>query len=241
MYYKHGSFQHEKNTVTMSISHRAGDNVGDFQAKDTVITLEGVLLPSANETLTKKIEALENAYIGSTATATGLYFDDGKETAHVIKATETAAGIGVVELSYPDATAAEYATQRSFRITMEMTNMLVEDVQGTQLQNHSFEESVSISGGIQRIVALEVLSGPPIVQRVASQTPTIVTQSGTAMNRFFWPNPGQPLINQQYLTGRNVTKQSPQRVGAAFQFFTTTWSYTFVGDGFGQPNANNPT
>lgn len=235
MYYKHGETAdglHTSNTVTLSNVSTVVNysDIGLIETRTKRLTLEGVLIASTQAALRTKIENLEDAYLNNTALESGLFHDDDTRSPHFLDGSKSISGIRVTDLSYPSGEGAEYATQRTFRISLET----VEDASGSGGEggsgsNSAFEESLSFTGGGWRLVAVETINGPPIIQQVAKQTAQIIVQSGSATRQNNYPTiPNSLFPDIENGALRKVALISPKLVGSQYRDWRATWSFTFV-------------
>lgn len=225
MYFQYGSYQHAENSVNLTVSKRANLNARGFTSHTTwQMTLEGVLIPS-NATQTQirnDIQQLEIAYSVDGRDA-GLYHDDGTVSPHFIRSSTTLGGTRVVEFEWmKDENDGQYATGRSYRITIEA------DVP-SNVAYQQFNESISVRGtGGPRFVLLETLAGPPQKQIVNRRTVIRATQSGSAVGFRTYPPYPKPLWPQhEKLDRRRQDKAAPTTLHGARINWPITWSYEF--------------
>lgn len=107
----------------------------------------------------------------------------------------------------------------------------------------SYQESLSLSGGGPRFVLLQPLNGLPQRQLVATSTPYLAQQSGSATGLLFYPVPPAPLFPQhEHRDRRRIERQAPQRndsgSGRVQITWPISWSYDFESP---VPLTGNPT
>lgn len=135
-------------------------------------------------------------------------------------------GVRVLAMNFPNTYGgAEYATLRSFQLTLE-----AEYLAGTDDPLVDYSEAVSVVGnGGPRKVIREAINAPPVEQIVSPNTPIRATQSGRAVGLLSYPEPARPLWPATLVNpDEAVTKETPRPNGRGNLEFAVAWSYQFV-------------
>lgn len=227
MYIKYGSLIHDDGKVLMVsfVSERILTQRGTTERLRKTATIRGYVTGSTQLELKAKIAAIEAGY-GENNRDFGLYHDDHTVSAHWMPTATSLSGVKVVggirwEVETP---AAEYATQRTFSVTLTADYLA-----GDTDQLIFFTESVTIigTGGPRRIV-LEPVAGPPIQQVVSLQTSVRAIQTGAMVGLTAYQVPSNPLWPQYELFDqRQIKNDSPRRDGTGFVEYPTSWTYVF--------------
>lgn len=228
MYIAYGGYRHQLNEASISINRTSIESDRNVIIGHQVQwQINGVLLADAGASdpvsnLTSKISALKNAY-SVNGRDCALYEDDGTRTQHFIISKLTAQGVRVVNVSFPTGIGAEYATVRSYSITLtaEVITSAAARLGGVFFES---AETISYTGtGGPRYVVRETRFGAPVRQLVSQATPCRVTQSGSIKTLGKAASPTPIYSNYEIFPARNITTSfSPKdryyRVNYSFQF-----------------------
>jgi len=232
MYFKYGDYKHADNTVTLSSFSQvvSYDDRGNKEKVTKTMLLDGVLIESNQADMKTAIKNLETAYLKDVFVA-GLYHDGtpAVQSPHTLTRGTSDTGIRVLSLNYPKGDGAEYATQRTFRISLQTEDTSPEGVAEVELKEFSEQLSFVGDGGSSSI-AINVLDGPPVIQYISQQTHQRITQSGRAVNRYNnYPEPPSPIF-PSYVIGpsTSITRISPKFDRSRLTDWGVTWSYTSI-------------
>ena len=230
IYFKYGNYAHDAGEcqVTIARSANKGQDGLTIIGYTTRYTVAGVIQGTSTSDITAKLRALEAAYAYNSKDF-GLYDSATGQTAHWVRAS--ASDVRVVEgPTYPKGDGAEYVTGRTYQIVIEaQTGVTVPGL-------YDFSETVTISGGGQRVVWLETLNGPPQKQITALQTLCTVVQQGKASSATTWPPPASQLFPGSLMEMPTITYSSPQTLDTGRKInYQTSWNYQF-----GLPTRVNP-
>lgn len=227
MYIKYGTYQHTANLASCSISSKREHNprTGRAIRERRTVTVQGFLRASTQANMKIAIDALIDGYRYD-GYEWGLYHDNGDLSSHSLPLSGLLAPIRVVEApSFPEGEGAEYATQRSYSITLEGLYAL-----SSSNQTLEYSETLAIRGtGGPRFAVYEVVNGSPVSQTLASATVSTATQSGKTVGLTAYVTPPQPIWpSYEHGDRRAVTRESPMTQGLGiYQIWTTTYSYEF--------------
>lgn len=227
-YLKYGSYTHEENELTISISKNTlFDSSGVPYAVIQNWNIEGWLFGDDSSDLTSKIRALETAY--SEHGKDLEFFINSAKSAHTIKSSETVGGIKVINPPhYSKGEGAEYSTFRTYSITLEAEIPL--DNNREDGDTISFNESLQFVGGGPRFVYLQTINGKPQKQQVAQSTPYKCVQTGSAVGYKGYPVAPPPMFpGDEHIDQRNITRKSPKKRGTGNQYtdYEISWTYNF--------------
>lgn len=210
MYIKYGTFSHALNEASVSINQTVIEsdyNVGIGYTANW--TIQGMLLPDASAAdpvanLTAKITSMQAAY-GQNGKNIGLYEDDGTLTAHYINNNLTVQGVRIQGLNFPQGLGAEYATTRSYVISL--TADFISDNAARKGQKYiESSQSVSSTGtGGPRYVIRETRFGAPVRQLVSQATICRVSQTGSIKCLGKPPVPTPLYSNYEILPARSIS------------------------------------
>lgn len=230
---RYGSYVHDLGSPAVAIARQTIFNdaqvpIGYTDRWD----INGMLTASTQAALNAKIVALERAYSANGRDAT-LLLDSGSASAHVMRNSSTISGVRVVAPpSYPAGGAGEFATYRTFNVSLEAETRY----QNTADWLLSFEESLSFSGtGGPVFGFLEPLQDKPVKQKLKAFSLVRVTQSGKAVGHGSYPDPlniSPPLWPDAELEHqRLIVPGSPKRLGPAsdanYIEYPVSWTYQF--------------
>jgi len=207
------------------------------------LSVEGRHKDSTTAALTTKIDAMETAFLtglSGDGVKAGLYEDDlTTETSHVIDAQGSIDGIRVLQILYNRSGGAEYASQRSFGITLEVEYR--QDGIGGAIQD--FRETVRTvgTGGLKRR-GVELATGEPYFQTLANKSIQTIYQEGFAIGFGGFPAvvPGPIFPANELFDLREEEPLSPQSHIKGYFDWGWRWSYTMLRGG-STAVANNPT
>ena len=234
MYYKHGPYPHAANTVKVSTfaMTRQFSERGRVSQVNTM-TLDGVLIADSQSELRLAIMKLENAYLNTSVETSGFHHDNHSTTPHYLRSKGSFGGIRVRELSYPSGEGAEYATQRTFRIVLSVETPPAfpgMDQPEDEVVTEAFTETVTISGGHKRVLALSLLSGGPEFQSMGD-TAMKAVQQGSMTTQGGYGTPPGALYGREHMTNSSFSNSSPtfDPQIKMIKNYGITWSYTFIG------------
>ena len=224
LYFKYGSYQHAAGDIVLSSIARSTEYSprGDPQLSKLSWSLQGVIQGSSPSDLTSQLEALEAAYAKHGQHA-GLYETGGVATVHQMPNAGALGGVRSSGVSYPQGDGIEYATMRSYAVTLDA------DYPFDGVTLLEFSETLSFVGTCgPRFVYLSTLNGPPEKQIVQKKTTQKVTQSGQALGYFNRPSPPPPLWpGDEHEDQRSISKTSPRVLFGRELDHGIQWSYSF--------------
>lgn len=227
MYVKYGGYSHQNNECSIQIQREAWRDTDDvLRGYIERWTINGRMKAAGADLvadLTTDIGALKTAY-ATDGSDIGLYEDDGTPTAHVLTSSGCVGGVRVItQPSFPVGDQAEYATYRTYTITLEGR------VETAALGWLAYQDSISTVGtGEGEFVVRTPLVGDPVRQDTSTRTPVKIRQSGSATGRTSWPSPANPVLPAyEHKAARNVTYQSPKYINGSYREYTVQWSYEF--------------
>ena len=224
MYCKYGNYQHPANEVNLARLDVRARYSPRLLKTSLIFTMyaEGELLADGQSAINSRIGELINAY-SVDGQDFGLYQDDGTPTHHLMRSNDPASitGVRVINRSWPQGDAAEFAVKRTFAITLQA------EYTAADSQLFQWEESVELIGNCgPRFDVVETYDGP-IVQQLALRTSMKIIQSGSAIGYggyIMWPGSLLPSYEHQEL--RRVGRGSGKRQGQQILFFPSHWLYT---------------
>lgn len=239
MKYKYGSYEHDENEVLLTVSRQPVYQSGFMQRVKIIHDIQGFLKPSAatQAAIKTKIEALRSAYSYGGRNA-ALYHNDGSISAHALLANTCIGGTRVTRLDFPKGTPGEYATIRSYHITVE----------GEQWANEAqdvleFSESLSSEGGLPLWQWSQPIEGDPVAFQLTETDVYRVTQSGRAVGRLTWPDPPAPIFSGSNvkLMQNTITRENPTRDRWTYNGYSISWTYVMESSQelTGKPNVWN--
>jgi hypothetical protein len=224
MFARYGNFQHPANEVNiarMDVRARYSPRLLRTSLIFTIY-LEGELLADTQATINDKIVALANAY-SVDGLDFGFYRDDGTVTSHRLPSNDPASitGVRVINRSWPQGDAAEFAVKRTFAITLQA------EYTSADSQLWAWQESVEFIGNCgPRFEVIETYEGP-IVQQLALRTSMKIIQSGSAIGYAGYVMPPGPLLpGIEHQEQRRVSLGSAKRQGRLALFYPSSWVYT---------------
>lgn len=226
MYFKYGSFKHDDNDVNVTHVDAKRMYSPRNRLAFTRKTLHclGHICETGQAAIKAKIEAIQAAYYDDWKDA-GLYHDDGTKSAHFLDNSSSINGVRVLNLSFPKGDPAEYATGRSYSITLQADYLNVED------QIYNFSESLQFLGGCGPSWQLvPTYSGPPTLVVNSFNTVQRIIQRGTAVGLEAPPLIPGPLLpaNYEHNDQRMIIRGSAQKIGRhANLMFPVQYQYVF--------------
>lgn len=249
IYLKYGEYAHKLCDAEVVISRQSVVNdVGITYAIDHTWQINGKLEGDTQAELTQAIRDLEYYYsIPDQNISLRFGIEDGNgnaiddpavsnPTAHYINATDTLHGVRVTQQpSYPIGRGAEYSTFRSYQITVEARVALANLVGGTEINRYTqWTESVTVLDGQPKWVPLEVLDGPPVIQKVSNHTIQRVIQEGTAIADILPPYPQKmyPTIptEREMVRRSSPTITSTRGGGQSNTMYQIDWQFVYLID-----------
>lgn len=224
MYVKLGTHQFADNTVTLrslTSNYRRGSR-GRVDRIVKRIVLNGDLIASSQAAIRTKIIAFEAAI--EDGRDIGLYHDDNSKSAHFFDNAQSVSGVRVISFGYPDGDASEYATARTFDLTLE-AEFLPTSFDGLK----SFREELTFQGnGGPRRVLIVTLNG---IQAQTTNPRTIqrISQIGSAVGISAYPSVPSPIFGKQQDNERHTIKKTgPTLDGRLYTDYGVQWSYAFL-------------
>ena len=159
------------------------------------------------------------------------FFDnDGNQTNHSILSSAPTAfsGTKIIDRDWPRSDGAEWATKRTYRITLQGDFV---DTESDLVWWYEEIEHRGTAGAEYRMFEMDTSS--PIVQPVHAQTKQVVIQRGTAVGKTFRPLHPGPILTANNTTviekikQRNIVPISPRRERLAFYDYGVRWTYVF--------------
>lgn len=215
--------QFANNEVELTISKRPIYSPRGFRigTRETY-AMVGFLHGSTQAAVTSAINDRRN-WLATNGGDFKFLLDDGTtETAHVLLNADTIGGVVVTGHNFPEGTGAEYSTFRTWAATIEGTR------QETENQLLAFQETITSTGGGDRFVFLQTLTGLPQKQTVAQQTPYQTVQAGSALGFQGYPLPPGPIWPAaEHIDRRSIILRGPVAQRFDYVNYGVDWSYTF--------------
>lgn len=222
-YFAYGSFRHEAgqvNLTRMNIAYKHSPR-GRRLSRVMTMFLQGEICGDSQSSLTTQINQLISAYSVDYQNA-GLYLDDGSLSPHQLPndTPECISGVRVMQRSWPKGGPSEYATARTFSVTLQAEYA---DFESDLVQ---WEETLEYIGNCgPRYEILETYDGPYSLL-TATRTAQRIIQSGSAVGfRGYVLPPGSLFPLNEHQDRRRVKVGSPKYVGRGFAYYPTAWSY----------------
>jgi hypothetical protein len=224
MILKYGSYAHSDNEVQITISRRSRIEDNGLRASFVESwNIRGVLQAANPAALTAAIAALEAAYSASGQDLVFFENDGTTETAHKLANATAIGGVKVVSgPGYPAGSGAEYSTFRTYAITVEAEYPLDVD------DPIAWTQTLVAGGGGARFVMLQTLTGSPVRQQEAENTPYWALQTGTAKGLLDYPTPDDPMFpDDEHVDRRRIVHRTPEIIEGVPAGFVVSWSYSF--------------
>ena len=210
MFIKYGKYIHQLNEAYVSVSHNAIESDQNIKIGwQSQWQIQGVLLADNDaadpvQNLTSKINALKTAY-GKNGYNIGLYTDDGVVTSHYIKSSDTVQGVRIQSLSFPQGIGSEYATKRTYSISLT-ADYISDNAARTGKKFIESSQTISTTGtGGPRYVVRETRFGSPVRQLVSQATVVRVSQSGSIKCLGAPPVPTPIYSNYEVFPARTIS------------------------------------
>lgn len=224
LYY--GSYQHDENEVTVSISKGVNETEGGLPY-ETVHTwqVQGRVVADTTAGVVQKLVALERAY--------GVWFRDARLVAadgtlcHSLVNAGSVSGVKVVSPPhYPDGGGPQLTTFRDYAITLTATYPAV----GALAAVRAWQETLTFSGGYPVRRLMRTKNTLPVVWVDAAITPYRCVQAGSAVGAYAYP-PVPPPLWPTALEGENpvqVSRGAPRTLGGRLVDWPVQWAYNFA-------------
>lgn len=223
MLFRYGNFSHDDgqiNLTRMDIRYKRSPR-GKRISRINTLHLQGEICQTTQALITSKIEELISVYSNDYQNC-GLYQDDGTVTPHALTndSPDCLSGVRVVERSWPKGGPAEYATARTFHITLEAEYLDVED------NLVDWQETLEFRGNTgPRVVVEETYFGPRSYV-AALKTSQKIIQSGRAIGMSGYVMPPGALFPQfEHVDQRYVRLGSGINQGRQAAYFSTFFTY----------------
>lgn len=218
MILKYGSYAHEDNEISLSISKSA-----IFSEFKTAVgytetwEVRGVKQASTTAAVGTALQTMLNAY-STNGYDLILYDSDGTTPRHVLASGPSRDGVKITNFSYPEGTGAEYSTFRTFSFTASADYY-------ADLGLYSYQESFEFSGGGPQFIVIPTLIGPPIKQLIRQQTPFRCIQSGSSVGIGAHGAVPQPIFpDSEHIDQRQIRFGTPE---SGFSMYPMSWVYVF--------------
>ena len=234
MFGEYRNFRHPAGEITLSnvsISRERNER-GYLTSLKKRIQIAGVIAldtsgltsAQAQDALRTAIRQREEAYSQDGGNFV-FYHDDGTPSAHTLDSGGAIGGVRVVDFSWPNGDAAEYATQRTFSVTLEAEYVPPENNNGNGSDGGGggsllkFQETIEVVGtGGPRKAVIELLNGPPQIQIVNQRTKVTMTQRGSAVGLLSYPKaPGPIAPEYEDQDRRQIGYTGPTSSNGAFK------------------------
>jgi hypothetical protein len=222
MQVQYGSYVHPDNECSIAISRQGIFERGICTKIKETWTVEGIINITGVQTIsdiTARIYEIENAYLvnGLDISLVG--------TAHLLQSARCLGGTRVVNPpQFPKGDGTEYATVRTFSVTVEGDILLPAGMGGLI----EWKETLEFTGGGPRWVIIETRRGAGERQQVSEQVPYRVRQSGSAVGVTAWPIvPGPLFPAAEHVERRVLARMTPERMGNDFTAWPVSWNYEF--------------
>ncbi|TWT30721.1 hypothetical protein [Blastopirellula retiformator] len=229
MYLKIGNYTHPIGEPALQIGKRPVLSEGGIPLSIIETWLiNGLIVGSGQADIDAKVAALVSAYSQRNFDAVLLLSDGATASQHVMRHRDSMGGIRVIAgPSFPNGGGAEYATKRTFSVTLE-----AEFPEAAATSLLSFRESVTFGGGGPRTAWTETKLGPPRPQLVRRQTIYRATQSGQAVGYRVYPTfPGLLLPERYALEPPSLTYGGGKNRGnGLFTDYTLSWEVRYQSD-----------
>lgn len=244
MYFKYGAYQHPDDEVNLTnfefipIRNAQGSRIAHKIRMQVVGEIKAVGQAAINTA----INTLINAY-ALDGFDFGLYHDDNTATHHFIDSSASTTGTRIIQRSWPRSIGAEYATQRTFSITVEADFDDVQSPPGQNAEIVSFHERLTFIGnGGQDFEIVDGIFGP-IKNITHNSTAQRIVQQGRGVGYTAYLNPAlhTPLFPaDQHHSRDQYELGSPENQGNVFRNYPSSWRYEFsrLLPGAGVPHAH---
>lgn len=221
--------------VTWSKSREVNDQNGYVVYNIYDVTINGVIVnfggPDAINT------AIGNVFTAFSSNGGNFYYYTPTPTAVLsLVNASTVDGVQVVSIDFPDGSAAEWATKRTYSVKLR-AKFYDTDFTGKNIV--SFTETVSIWGGGARTIWQESVSDDPADFQVAAKTMYYMSQVGTVVGKTSYPSVPAALYPAKLLQPVKIDKTSPEYSKGTYNNYTVSYEYQ-MGDiaAFGSSTPN---
>lgn len=224
MYFRYGSYTHPAGEVNLAryLVREKKSNRGRRISLIHTMFLEGEICAYGQAAITARIEQLIDTYSVNYQDA-ALYQDDGQPTPHSLfnGRPDCISGVRVVQRSWPKGDGAEYATGRTFSITIEA------EFDAAESQIIAYEESITIVGNCgPRIEVVELATGAPVLQVLNQKTAQRIIQSGSSIGYGGYVLPFGSLYPTFEHVDRRIEKPgTPAFQGQGYRYYPFQWTY----------------
>lgn len=222
--YRTYSFAVGTTTYTDVVANEFVDDVdqqGNFvkrrSKKVRRIMLKGMLQGADAGELSSKVNEFESAFSidGGDFTVTS----PSGVIVCSIQPSQTATGLRVTAMSYPENPPVEWVHRRTFQVDLECEIVLESANAGGVSGADEYSQQISYTGtGGPRFVVIPTMDGPPVKQELARLTPCFCTQQGQASGRarqLVQPAPIYP--EHEHLDMRQISFD--HKGGVSWQYF----------------------
>lgn len=229
MYLKIGNYTHPIGEPALQISKQPVLSEGRVPLSMVETwQINGLITGSGQDDVDTKIAELVAAYQQRGFDAVLLRSDGTTASQHALYNRDTIGGVRVVSgPNFPEGKGAEYATKRTFTVTLE-----AETLTSAETALLSFRETVTFGGGGSRTAWTETKLGRPRPQLVRRNTVFRATQSGQAVGYRSYPSFPGLLFPERYAV------EPPQlsygggkyRGNGSFTDFSLSWEVRYESD-----------
>jgi len=238
----YGGYTHTDNEVNLvSVQRRKNFSPRHKALTETrTVNLRGELIYSTSQsiitTATNVMNAYSQDYRDFTYTVGGVVVEQLRNTGDCLS------GVQVVNKTFPAGGPEQFATTRTFGVTLQATYDTCED------DTVSWRESIEVTGTggplwvvVQGVAGVQTLGGP-FAYFLAPATAQYYHQYGEAVGFTNYPVPPPP-INSAWEFGfrRRITNTSGVNQGKQIKFYKTSWSYYMATDPRIGVFSNTPT
>ncbi len=227
---RYGSYQHPANEANLRLFKvvplysRRGFRWG----YRNIMQIEGEILETTQSGFQTRINGLVEAYADN-GNDFGFYDADGNLTNHSITSAASLTGTKVIARDWPKSDGAEWATKRTFRVTVQADFEDIEPLQDIKWWHETVRYSGN-TGARKRFVNVDI--GAPQKQTIGLRTTQTIIQQGQAIGQTTWPNLPDPILTEsdtviERLDQRHVVHQSPRRERNGFYDYPVQWRYVF--------------
>ena len=222
----YGSYEFDENVVGMDMTITpVRDKRGRRKFSRKEVTLRGKLKASSQANFKTAIEAFETAFTTDLQDFKLLH-DDDSNSAHTMINSQTYSGVRCGPIRWLNQSRAEYATVRSFEVT------LTADYLTSSVEIYTeYRETISIQGtGDGETVWTPCLDGTVQSSVTYPVVPITIVQAGSARGSVNYPNFPPYVLASQYLQGPQVLKEreAPRLELNVRTDYGIKWRYPFV-------------
>jgi len=210
--------------IQWDISRLPADDTGLVAKKVYTVTVNGTLVNfNGPNSIDTQVDTLEAAFLSNNFDFT--YFTPTGTKVLFLDSSESIGRVKVTNINYPDGSAAEWSTKRSYVITLtaefDDDNIADKDIV-------AYTESINIYGGGRRLVLQESITSKPVGYQTATDTIYYCNQTGTIVGFEDWPDIPAPIFPGNELAANPViTRKSPEYIDGDFRNYSLEYSYTF--------------